>query len=183
MKPRQSYGPLTAEQRATVEANIGLAYKVARLLENRGIVADPDDALHIGHLALMRAVQIYGQFAGRYELSTIVFVQSRSFLGNHRNQEVPRGYRGRAMGTPPSILAFDESYMSPATRRPLEAVEARDILEAVGPGHARTLRAFYFDGRSAVEIGEAAGVTKQRIHQRLTAGLEQARRVAGGIAS
>lgn len=184
MRPRQSYGPLTEAQRIQVEANIGLAYKVARLLENHGIVPDPDDALHIGHLALIRAVQVYGQFEGRYRLSTVVFKQSRSFLGHHHRTNIPRGYRGRVQaGKLPAIGAFDERYMAstdPAAS--IAGVEAADILDAIGPNHLPTLRAYYLDGRSAPEIAKSEGVSKQRIHQRLGAALEHARRVAGGIA-
>lgn len=105
--------PLTEEQKATAEANIGLARWAASWLAGRGVPAD--DAESDGRLALVLAAAAWTP--GRYALSTYVRWYCRSILSGRARRLARRACAPVSYGLEHDPPARDEAPESDAPER------------------------------------------------------------------
>jgi RNA polymerase sigma factor (sigma-70 family) len=176
---------LTRIQRARVENNRGLAYKVA-LRHTAQYPHLTDDIIGTALHALCVAAVHYDPESG-FAFSTYAFTSIHRriyqwlWMWNR-----PSGYRKRGDEPGPSTQSLEELGVDPPMRGlgPEEACEIRHDAEAalrrMTPREREVCRLRFWEGLKLWQIADRLGLTKQRIWQLQESGLARARAALGG---
>ena len=183
---------LTEEQKATVEANMGLVYAIASRMTKRRLTRD--DRVQAGTLGLMRAVQLYDPTLG-FALSTYAHKWIKQYIQRAEYADatirIPHWIldSARAQSSRPvvkamkasaevcrsvvSLDAFPGDAASPTVSNdPAVAMEARDetakakaCLDVLDEKRRDVLIGRFWDGETLKQIGRRYGVTSEWIRQ------------------
>ena len=183
---------LTEEEKATVEANMGLVYAIASRMPKRRLTRD--DRVQAGTLGLMRAVQLFDPTLG-FQLSTYAHKWIKQYIQRAEYADatirIPHWVldSGRAQSSRPvvkamkasaevcrsvvSLDAFPGDAASPTVSNdPAVAMEARDetakakaCLDVLDEKRRDVLIGRFWDGETLKQIGRRYGVTSEWIRQ------------------
>jgi RNA polymerase sigma factor (sigma-70 family) len=186
MKTPITRAPLTDAQRALAERNYRLVlWGVSRVLK-RYTRIDEADAWSLAGMALIRTVQDWNP--AKATLATHYAWKLKAAASRHLKDSRPLGYRVTNDPMPEVRDLYDDDTPEIPDRADGDGGRsaselAGKILARVDPEDARWLQLRYLDGRRVQQIADALGSDRWTVGLRIGQAVEQARRVAGGIAS
>jgi len=178
--------PLTDAQRDLAEQNYRLVlWGVSRVLKRYARIEEAD-AWSLAGLAMVRAVRDWQP--AKATLATHYAWKLRAAASRHLKDSRPLGYRVTDDPAPEIHGLHNDNHGEVLARDDWDGGRsaselAGKILARVGPEDARWLQLRYADGRQVRQIADALGSDRWSVGLRIGQAVEQARRVAGGIAS